>query len=1179
LLTLLAMAACGDPPPSFTLKVPTSVQAAPGAPAYVDVTIERAHGRAEPVTFTVDAPPGFTASMSPESATDAARLRVDIPRGTGADQYAVKLTARTAAGMQSEAQLQLDVLRAFESPTKPIDISVRLDALFYTSGQKAKVTVDFGSRPPPATISDVVLVSSESKDVERLQLVSIGGNLFESSQMVIQESDAPGTVQDGLFTLPAGGIFFAMFGIDRTQPGYEGFEAAHFSDFAFIDGERPGTPASRVQPALALSDDEKVPVPGARAMGTLLHVGDGPGSGIPIQLATEELIVFHKDPAELARFIASSNGQVLDTQDVEGELPFASLVQVDPRTLPPSRLALLRGLLEDRGELLASKAEVQGIYGLALAFRLDGFVVAVNPRLSYHAAPAVREPEHSQLLPSMRMRGSAGSAAPCVPGGLMGSCVTNVPALWTYLDLFDLDSRRVNVAVLDMGFAPNMDFRSKPDGSIDQCDVTGRLLTCGPGRALGPPTVGASLVGPRVWHGTGVVTTLGGIVDNEFGAAGTGGQIAVPMLYKYDLGAYAFDLGVGIRHAVQNGAQVVNISAGYPCKAVTRVGPDFDYCSIEGRAGICGVITAAAHAAAIAFCTSPAAGIPLIGQAICGGLAGAAVTATNACLSTLAFGNLRAPMHSAVREATLQGVPVVASAGNRLPPEKFPSELRAFINFNEARTEVWGIIPASLPDVVAVGAAREVDLGNEHFFGERVDVWAPIESSYSAPVSPDDSSSRQDQTRIGGTSASAPYVSGVIAAMQAANPSLDPKRATAAERATAVSRVRAILASTATSNTDLRMLGWKDDPVERRNLINPLAAVLEASRGVQPDLTALGYDTSLNFAEALTADDVQASAQPIPFDTSVAGTVFAFSPAEQDQDWKSFTVPTQAGRVFGSDVVLRWVGGDEPSIVASPAIPRISTSTDGPERLSTYRVVRGSGAAVTFAVTAPGGSDAPYKVTVSAPVVLTPTMTITEPVVSTGQTLCANRQYTYRATAEYPHSTLPVPSNEITWLIDGAVQQATGSSVSFSRPAGTDTFTVRAFGSTATLTITFVTCTAAAEITQPAANVREFANGQDTTGRYLTLNFSGRALNGAGNPIDPATLYFEWTTNRGDLQPGAPTTGSQVLGTGASITGIRIYVAPGSTIATHVITLTVRQTMSGPVLSTDNIQVTVEDLI
>jgi len=110
---------------------------------------------------------------------------------------------------------------------------------------------------------------------------------------------------------------------------------------------------------------------------------------MPVQLATEELILFHTDDAELQRFLAASQGTVLDTQDIDGERPHATLVKVDPTKLAPARLALMRGLLEDRSELVTSKGDVAGSYGsLPSAVRLDG-VHRRDERAVVHRAPMV----------------------------------------------------------------------------------------------------------------------------------------------------------------------------------------------------------------------------------------------------------------------------------------------------------------------------------------------------------------------------------------------------------------------------------------------------------------------------------------------------------------------------------------------------------------------------------------------------------------------------------------------------------------------------------------------------------------------------------------------------------------------------------------------------------------------
>lgn len=1165
---LLLAAACGGTPPStdarFSLKVPQKLALAAGATATLDVGIERLDGFTAEVTLAASAP-GLTVT------TEGQRVSITAPRTASAGSVSLSLTATASGAAEQKATVELDVVKP-ASPTKAPGITVTLSALFYAPGESVKATVDYGAVTPPSPLHDLILVSSESHDVERLTLSATATpGVFTTSSVTLGASSEPGVTLNDTFTLPAGGLFFAMLPVESS-------DVATVSDFAWLDGERAGLPTSRVEPKIALSTDELTTT--ERPAGTLIHAGSGPGAGMPVQLATNELILMHADQAGLDAFLAASSGELLETQDVEGALPHASLVKVDPAKISSGRLALMRALLDDGGELVVSRAEAAGIYALALAFRLEGFVVSVNPKLQYQGAPVTRDPERSALLASMRMQGAVGGAA-CLPGDTGARrCATDAPALWTYLDLLDLDARRVKVAVLDMGFAPNADFRPGADGGIDQCDMSGgRGARCGAGMALGSPTVGNSLFGDRSWHGTGVVTTLGGVVDNGFGAAGTGGQVAVPMLYKYDLVSYAFDIGGGIRHAALNGASVINVSAGYPCNAVLTVGPDFDYCSIEGRLGICGVVTLAAHTAAVAFCTSPAAGIPIGGQIACGVLTGVAITATAACLSTLALGDVRAPMASAIQLARSRGIPVVNSAGNRLSRDSLPAELRDIVDLSESRVERWGMIPAVLPDVVTVGAAEGSNLANAHFFGDRVDVWAPIRSRYFAPMDVNNPASAVVATDIGGTSAAAPYVAGVIAAMQAVNPSLDPTRASAAEKATAVSRVRSILRDTALTNTQLSAMGFANDPVERRNLVDPYRAVLEAARGHQPDLAALGYDTTINFHEVDGDDDDASRARPVTFGVAQAGTVFSFDPAAQDQDWKSFRMPVMTGRVFEALITVRTVGDEQPTLqTAMGGAPlRVSTVPSGAETVTTYRVLRASGELVQFAVTAMAGVDAPYQVTVATPVALSPTLAITAPVLTPGQTLCADRPRLFRAEGTYPGSTYTVSSVE--WLIDGVLQATTSLTPSFTRPVGTDTFMVRAHGATASLTVTWVTCAASAEILLPTASIDEYGMSGDVFGPYRLVQLRGRATDAMGMVIDPATLVFEWSTSRADLYPGGATSGTQVIATGSDPGSFRLYGIASSTAETQTITLTVRATPGGPVLSTDSFIVTIRSLI
>src|SRR5581483_11153674 len=83
---------------------------------------------------------------------------------------------------------------------------------------------------------------------------------------------------------------------------------------------------------------------------------------------------------------------------------------------------------------------------------------------------------------------------------------------------------------------------------------------------------------------------------------GVAGQLGAPMLYKMDLHAYALEFGGAIRRATDDGAGVINISAGYPCRILISV-VSYQICTGPGRAQLLNDLTQAAVAVAISVCT------------------------------------------------------------------------------------------------------------------------------------------------------------------------------------------------------------------------------------------------------------------------------------------------------------------------------------------------------------------------------------------------------------------------------------------------------------------------------------------------------------------------------------------------------------------------------------------------
>ncbi|MDZ7800004.1 MAG: S8 family serine peptidase [Trueperaceae bacterium] len=131
-----------------------------------------------------------------------------------------------------------------------------------------------------------------------------------------------------------------------------------------------------------------------------------------------------------------------------------------------------------------------------------------------------------------------------------------VAEAWWALEATGRLGNRVDIAVLDMGFAPDADV---PSGLVARSNVplvsalgTQNLIGCGSGN-------------PCLFHGTNVVSAAMALPDNDFGAAGPAGPIAEPIvvftLYDYFTSATALGL------AKLAGAKIANMSYGAPVPA------------------------------------------------------------------------------------------------------------------------------------------------------------------------------------------------------------------------------------------------------------------------------------------------------------------------------------------------------------------------------------------------------------------------------------------------------------------------------------------------------------------------------------------------------------------------------------------------------------------------------------
>ena len=869
-------------------------------------------------------------------------------------------------------------------PPIPIDhhevsstIAVELDDLFYGNGDSLNVVVKFGGIVPTEATLPVVINSPTTGDTEVLILDrQDDGRLYATVTGLSVRSPAGAvTEMDGILDGAPDERFSALFYVDSSLSLKDRFTEKLVTDFGiFVAPEFASAPV-RTDPGVAMSADELTPPAGGKRSGTLMR-----NDALPVQIALDELVFFPTDGANIDKFLARSNGTVLTTdllpdEQEAGDTPSSYLVRVQPSPSDLACLPQMRALFAETGELIGSNDEVLETYALALKYQMEGFVVGVNPRLQLMGVPSVSDPSGLILRPMTRVvEGTVDTAR----------ALLSVPECWAFMALWDFDERRIPIAILDNGFAPTPDYRVGRGGTIRECLNESVRLVCEPGAAFRPGTVGNGLFGPRTWHGSGVMTVACGTINNTFGGVGVAGQVGEPMLYNFGHISYVFGIGRAIRQATLDGASVINISAGYPCTIIDRAGINFNICSPLGRTALCTAVTATLSASAAAICST----VPLFSffpplaaaaQAACFAATTAVVTASSACYATLVAGDVRGPMERGVNFAVERGVPVVASAGNKVDTTTIEPPLSDIINIDNASADDWMVVPGVFPNVISVGACQNnFPFGNLHYHGPSVDFWAPISSGYVAPTDPDDIASALRDRTIGGTSAAAPYITGVIANMQAIDPTLNRRTPglTPAQIAAIPARVRTILSQTAYRPIDIAVVA-PDGPAvqadtERRNLINPIGALRRAAEGLLPDFASMGYDVKMDFDEDSLPDaaDLLEHAKILPLGGTDTGTIVNIlgangSSDRADVDWYKVAMPAAPVGLFKGIIKIRYPRDRGNIVITTPGFegPFLSERTELEEEV-TFRTPRVfQGVEVPFEVGGIAGSDNVYKIT------------------------------------------------------------------------------------------------------------------------------------------------------------------------------------------------------------------------
>lgn len=145
---------------------------------------------------------------------------------------------------------------------------------------------------------------------------------------------------------------------------------------------------------------------------------------------------------------------------------------------------------------------------------------------------------------------------------------TNVTRMWQAVDASP-PLKRTRVAIIDTGFW--LDDAGRPFASLDggTSDFPSNPIQYNFDNGT-PYAGGAYFAGAErgaLWHGNDVAGIATAYHNNEYGIAGTGGQVADPMMFRIGIGPFMnwYEVGSAVRTAVSWNADVINMSFGGPC--------------------------------------------------------------------------------------------------------------------------------------------------------------------------------------------------------------------------------------------------------------------------------------------------------------------------------------------------------------------------------------------------------------------------------------------------------------------------------------------------------------------------------------------------------------------------------------------------------------------------------------
>lgn len=342
------------------------------------------------------------------------------------------------------------------------------------------------------------------------------------------------------------------------------------------------------------------------------------GNGVQSDFVVGQVLIRPKSEGDLKKFVLSYSGVVVGdnripdpppelgiTLSPERRKPTEFLVRVDLAKVNLSRFSNDAAQLGIVGRLDVSSEDGLRTLAAVVNAKLGGFSVSLDD-MAYpdQVFPSALLNTEESCMPNTALPPIAADPG-CSAGQTRNAfgipqfqaigSQSNLTLAWQFLETHGIQ-RRVRVAIIDDGFwlnpmapppapDPGTPFGVDVPGNPRDTDLPERPIQRNfqpnvnlPGDdslfAAGP---NSTLCGgqPCFWHGNGAASVAIGLVNNGKGAAGTGGLIADPMLFKS--GSNRSQRNVAIDTALAWGADVISMSWSYNCDSLSCRDYDRDH--------------------------------------------------------------------------------------------------------------------------------------------------------------------------------------------------------------------------------------------------------------------------------------------------------------------------------------------------------------------------------------------------------------------------------------------------------------------------------------------------------------------------------------------------------------------------------------------------------------------------